>query len=171
MIDTVGFSEWDTLPANTLLRLTLADNALITVPGNWPGSFLTAVKDLYGQLYPRASMIPTTPLALQNDARATVVDAMLKTETPGNILVQRLSSISGRFAEVTKVERLAGKARTDATAAAGAETRYLETQKAIQSVTDNAWTTAVAKALGVSVKVAFAIIVAVLLFVLWGKFR
>lgn len=124
-ITTVGFSPWETIPANTMFRVTIAGHSY-DLFDQYPG----AVQLLYDQLYPIADFIPTTFLATVNTARSVVVDGLVNHETTGATLINRLDGLAARFAFVSTVQRLTddekaqsggdngARARTDAEAKA-----------------------------------------------------
>ncbi len=169
-VQAVGFSGWDTIPANTLFRITIVEDPPLGVT-LFPGALAQHAAAVVGSLHPRVSMIPTTQLNVRREDKATVIDANLKVSMSGDELLRRLDDVGSMWVSIGKVELLKGQAREEATSAAGAEARYIEAQKANKSVLDNAWTKAVANTLGVSLKVALAVIVLVAVVILYDKSR
>lgn len=168
-IRTVGFGPWETIPANTLFRISFAERAPLGF--NLPGAFNSAVKDAYNQLYPKTRAIPTTVLNLPTDASAAVVDANLKDSMRGDEFLARLEGVNQRFAAVTSAERLSGVKRTQATSDAGAEQRYEEAQRITQTLEDNSITRTISNALGTTAKVAMWIAIAIVAVIIWDKTR
>lgn len=168
-IRTVGFGPWETIPANTLMRLTISERAPLGF--NLPGAFVSAAKDLYGQLYPRARTIPISYINPPTDAKAVVIDANLKDELRGEDYIARLESVGQRFAVITSAERLTGTKRTQATSEAGAQQRYEVAKTATAEAQQNSITRQIATALGVTAKTAMWIAIAIVAIIIWDKTR
>ena len=117
-IESVGFTPWDVLDANSSLRVTLSDGAFDLL-----NKFPQVVVGVYQSLWPVARIIPTSRLATVSGDRAAVIDANLKEETTGAVLLNRLQSVGTRFAFVSKVELLSETSRRDSGTSDGAAER------------------------------------------------
>lgn len=159
----VGFSNSTRIPANTLFRLTLAEDTTL----GYARAFPDQAAAVYGTLYTIARAIPTTKLDVTDGDRATVIDAMLKDEMSGADFVNKLHAAETSWTEFTRVELLTGSARAEATSQAGAATRDEQAQTLTERLGATTLAKKIAEVLGVTAKVAIAIVLVLLLALLW----
>lgn len=120
-INSVGFSAWDTLPANTMLRVTFARRAVFV----WDAFdvFPDAVKNLYDRLYPATGIIPSTQLAAVNGDTTAVVDGIVHQATRAADLLNKLDGLTNTHVVVSQVERLNDADRASSSTEDGARDR------------------------------------------------
>jgi hypothetical protein len=121
-VNIVGFRASETIPANTLFRISLADYWYNASSFTFPD----AAQKLYQNLFALTRVIPTTPLGAITGDKVAVFDGNLKEQMTGAQLVARMENAGSTWAYVSKLERLTGVARQQSSSEGGMESREEE---------------------------------------------
>lgn len=136
-ISSVGFSPFETLPANSLFRVTLAAPTVSSVLDGW--GFVAAARVIYKRLKTDTGISPTSYLSVINGDKTTVIDGIIHDATRGADLLNKLEEVGERFAIVSKVELLTGNARAASNGNAGVTDRQKAADDAKAAASANEW--------------------------------
>jgi hypothetical protein len=133
-IESVGFSAFDTIFPQSMVRITIAENSSFDLLNQFSKG---AAETVYNSLWPVARIIPTTRLAVVAGDKAAVIDANVKEEMQGSTLLNRLEQLGSRFACVARVELLDDVARQESLSDDGNNARAEATAAAKAAANDS----------------------------------
>jgi hypothetical protein len=133
-IQSIGFTPWETLPANTMFRVTLASD----MPFRIFATFAEAARGIYQKMFAVTGVIPSTTLQLVNSDSAAVIDGIVHHDITGADLLNRMESLNTLEAVVSRIERLSQGDAAESTSDDGARARAatLEQQNAANKAAD-----------------------------------
>lgn len=107
-IDTVGFSAFATVKANSMLRVTIQLRDYVNLYPLPP-----AAQNIYDRMRVEAQFIPSTYLACVNGDESTIVDGLIHVDTRGADIVNRMERLATLSAFVSKIELLSKGAKAE----------------------------------------------------------
>lgn len=135
MVETIGFTPSQLLPANALLRLTFVKDTSIFSPDfgydvffdTWPAK----MSSTWSRLPNQAGLFTITPANVGPNATATTIDARTHTARSGQDIINAVEAMQDSSVSLQRLELLGGATAAAATSNDGAAARDAATAGAL----------------------------------------
>lgn len=144
----VGVVQDQTVPANTLLRVTFGEHNGIDYIGWFNNAFSSNFGSTYGKLAPLARVIPTTQPNLIPGDKVATIDAMNKVQRTASEMVRAIEAVCTTGVELRTVEVLSADKRAISQTDAGAQERAATREGEKQAADAASWLTKAGNAFG-----------------------